>query len=105
MLASWGPNDWAKDADGNYLVVDGHKVPGEYIWFPIYYDVDTQLGVNNSGIPSWEYNVEPSTGFNNHGIPAFSTSDSLLWLNFHQSYVENSDAAELFYKQLRSGKL
>jgi hypothetical protein len=33
MLASWGP-----EAEG-----------GEYIWYPIFYDVDTQLGLNNSG--------------------------------------------------------
>lgn len=72
MLASWGPM----------------RAGGEYIWFPIFYDADTQLGVNNSGIPSWTYNIEPSTGFNNNNTPAFSTPNSLLWLNFHKYYTE-----------------
>jgi hypothetical protein len=45
------------------------------------------LGVNNAGVPSWEYNVEPTTGFNNLDadgkmVPAFSSPTSLLWLNF-----------------------
>ena len=91
MFASWGPM----------------KEGGDYVWFPIYYDVDTQLGVNNSGIPSWEYNVEPTTGFNNSGgARAFSTANSLLWQNFHESYVVNKPAEiRSFYQGLRGGNL
>lgn len=91
MFASWGPM---------------HS-DGDYIWFPIFYDIDTQLGVNNSGIPSWEYNVEPSTGKNNAGgVRAFSTANSLLWLNFHASYVENNpEAIREAYRRLRGGNL
>lgn len=33
MLASWGP----------------HEAGGDYIWYPIFYDIDTQLGINNVG--------------------------------------------------------
>lgn len=36
MMASWGPQ----------------KKGGDYIWYPIFYDMDTQLGINNTGIPS-----------------------------------------------------
>ena len=36
MMASWGPQ----------------KKGGDYIWYPIFYDIDTQLGINNTGIPS-----------------------------------------------------
>lgn len=91
MFSSWGP------------MTEG----GDYVWFPIYYDVDTQLGVNNSGIPSWEYNVEPTTGFNNAGgARAFSTSNSLLWQNFHASYVEDKpDEIRNAYRRLRGDNL
>lgn len=79
MFASWGP------------IENG----GEYIWFPIFYDIDTQLGVNNAGVPSWGYNVEPTTGFNNFDAtgkmqPAFSSPTSLLWQNFAALYDDNT---------------
>ena len=90
MLSSWGPME------------EG----GDYIWFPIFYDIDTQLGVNNSGIPSWEYNVEPTTGFNNPGgKKAFSTANSLLWNNFHQSYAVDRTDVRDYYRLLRGSTL
>lgn len=64
MLASWGPQE----------------VGGEYIWYPIFYDIDTQLGVNNSGVPSWEYYDEPTKQGD------FSTSGSVLWNNFYECF-------------------
>lgn len=64
MMASWGPQ-----AEG-----------GEYIWYPIFYDMDTQLGINNTGIPSFAYNVDVT----DEGC--FSTSDSILWNNFYKNY-------------------
>jgi hypothetical protein len=81
MLASWGP------MENN----------GDYIWFPIFYDSDTQLGVNNSGVPSWGYNVEPSTGFNNNDKKAFSTNDSLLWRGVHQYFTVETQAVQNMY--------
>lgn len=59
MLATWGPQ----------------KEGGNYIWYPIFYDIDTQLGINNSGVPSWEYDVNPTEDF------FFSTSNGVLWNN------------------------
>lgn len=59
MMATWGPK------------VEG----GNYIWYPIFYDIDTQLGINNSGVPSWEYDVNPTDE------DFFSTSNSVLWQN------------------------
>ena len=109
MFASWGPmSEYQTNSDKitEILDADGNRIPGDYVWFPIYYDIDTQLGVNNSGIPSWEYNVEPTTGFNNNNVAAFSTSNSLLWQNFHQSYVvDKPDEVRGFYQTLRGGKL
>lgn len=67
MMASWGPLE------------EG----GDYIWYPIFYDIDTQLGINNTGIPSFEYNVDATEDKN------FSTSDSILWNNFYK-YFKNS---------------
>lgn len=67
MLATWGPQ----------------KEGGNYIWYPIFYDMDTQLGINNSGTPTWDYDAEPT---NNDD---FSTADSVLWDNFYQFFLDN----------------
>ena len=77
MMASWGPL----------------KAGGNYIWYPIFYDIDTQLGINNTGIPSFEYNVDATEAGN------YSTSDSLLWNNFYK-YFKNSYIL-MKYKHLR----
>ena len=80
MLASWGPK----------------QVNGEYIWYPIFYDVDTQLGINNSGVPLWDYNVNPTDN------QVFSTPDSVLWNNFYASYLPRIRTK---YADLRSKNL
>lgn len=67
MLATWGPQE------------EG----GNDIWYPIFYDIDTQLGVNNSGVPYWDYYVEPT----NQNI--FSTPDSVLWNNLWACFSSN----------------
>jgi len=59
MLGSWGPQ----------------SVDGDYIWYPMFYDIDTQLGVNNSGVPTWEYDTDATKN------KQFSTADSVLWNN------------------------
>lgn len=65
MLATWGPQE------------EG----GHYIWYPIFYDIDTQLGINNSGEQSWGYDAEPTRD------NQFSTSDSVLWNNLYEVYL------------------
>ena len=77
MFASWGPQ----------------SAGGDYIWYPIFYDIDTQLGINNTGIPSFEYNVDATDDGN------YSTSDSILWNNFYKCF-KNTYILEK-YKQLR----
>jgi hypothetical protein len=77
MMASWGPL----------------KPGGEYIWYPIFYDLDTQLGINNTGIPSFTYSVDASEARN------FSTSDSVLWNNFYANFKGSYILQK--YKQLR----
>lgn len=76
MMASWGPM----------------KKGGDYIWFPIFYDMDTQLGINNTGIPSFEYYIDAT----DEG--SFSTNDSVLWNNFYTCF---KDAVTQKYIQLK----
>lgn len=85
MLATWGPQE----------------VGGNYIWYPIFYDIDTQLGVNNSGVPSWEYDVEPSPIVNTEG-GIFSTAGSVLWYNFEKCFL---DTAKSYYQDIRKNGL
>lgn len=67
MMASWGPLE------------EG----GDYVWYPIFYDIDTQLGINNTGIPSFEFNVDATEAGN------YSTSDSILWNNFYRFFKKS----------------
>ena len=64
MMASWGPQ----------------TAGGHYIWYPIFYDMDTQLGINNTGIPSFEYNIDATDD------GCFSTNDSVLWNNLYSAF-------------------
>ena len=76
MMASWGPQ----------------KAGGEYIWYPIFYDIDTQLGINNTGIPSFEYYVDATED------GTFSTNDSVLYNNLYRNF---KGAIIQKYRQLR----
>ena len=67
MMASWGPQ----------------KPGGDYIWYPVFYDIDTQLGINNTGIPSFAFNVDATEAGN------YSTSDSILWMNFYNRFKKS----------------
>ena len=81
MMASWGPLE----------------ENGDYIWYPIFYDVDTQLGINNSGLPSFEFNIDVTDQ------SSFSTSDSILWNNFYAYYKGSYILSK--YQQLRGSKV
>lgn len=67
MMSSWGP----------------HKAGGEYIWYPIFYDIDTQLGLNNSGAYLWDYDADVTLD----GL--FSTPGSVLWNNFFNIFKDD----------------
>lgn len=64
MMASWGPE----------------ASNGEYIWYPIFYDIDTQLGLNNSGEQLWDYYAEPTDK------NLFATNQSRLWQAFWKAF-------------------
>jgi len=67
MLASFGPQ----------------QVGGDFIWFPIFYDIDTQLGLNNSGAYLWDYDADVTKD----GL--FSTPTSVLWVNLWDAFRED----------------
>ena len=77
MIASFGPT---ANSDGNF------------VWYPIFYDIDTQLGLNNVGALLWDYDEDSSEN------KTFSTGDSVLWTNFYDMFQSEIIAR---YKALR----
>lgn len=91
MIATWGPT---KNSDGNF------------IWYPIFYDIDTQLGVNNSGYISWDYDTDatqivtnPDGSYSDKSI--FSGAGSVLWINFAQLFESQIQSK---YRSLRNSQ-
>jgi len=80
MIASFGP----------------HEQGGDYIWYPIFYDIDTQLGLNNVGALLWDYDEDSTEN------KTFSTGDSVLWTNFYDMFQSEIIAT---YKALRNTKI
>ena len=80
MIASWGPRE----------------VGGDYIWYPIFYDIDTQLGLNNVGAKLWDYDEDSSEN------GTFSTKDSVLWTNLYDVFKSTVIST---YRSLRNGKI
>ena len=76
MIATWGP-----ETEG-----------GDYIWYPIFYDMDTQLGINNSGTVYWDYDVNAQ----DDGL--FSGAGSVLWDNFYACFL---DRIKQVYRAMR----
>lgn len=56
---------------------------GEYIWYPIFYDIDTQLGLNNSGAYLWDYDADVTQD------NLFSTPTSVLWVNLYNVFYDD----------------
>ena len=80
MIASWGPRE----------------AGGDYIWYPIFYDIDTQLGLNNVGAKLWDYDEDSSEN------GTFSTKDSVLWTNLYDVFKGTIIST---YRNLRNGKI
>jgi len=57
----------------------------EYVYYPIFYDNDTILSLNNTGYIRYEPNVESTdkigTGY------AYNGTESVLWLNFKDAFA------------------
>jgi hypothetical protein len=67
MMSSWGPI----------------KEGGDFIWYPTFYDIDTQLGLNNSGAYLWDYDADVTKD------RLFSTPGSVLWNNFYEIFYSD----------------
>lgn len=80
MIATWGPR----------------RAGGDYIWYPVFYDIDTQLGLNNVGAKLWDYDEDCTEN------GTFSTKDSVLWTNLYDVFRE---AVVSKYRSLRNGKI
>ena len=78
MIATFGP----------------HEIGGDYIWYPIFYDIDTQLGLNNVGAKLWDYDEDCTEN------GTFSTAQSVLWDNFNDLFKGTITSV---YRKLRGG--
>lgn len=65
MMASWG-----------------NEGDGDFKWYFIFYDNDTILGLNNSGLIRYDYDLESDTP------NAYSGKDSVLWLNIEAAFAD-----------------
>ena len=53
-------------------------------WFPIPYDMDTAIGINNEGALVFEYDIEDTDKVNNENV--FTGQDSTLWHNIRDAF-------------------
>jgi hypothetical protein len=53
-------------------------------WFPIPYDMDTAIGINNEGALVFEYDIEDTDRVNNENV--FTGQDSTLWHNIRDAF-------------------
>ena len=96
--ATWGErheNHQEKDENGEYK----DKV---VIWYPIFYDMDTMMGVNNTGKMNIPYNIEfdsllegSETGY------AYNGHDNVFWNNFREAYL--TELGSLFRQKISEG--
>lgn len=70
-------------------------------WYWIFYDNDTILGVNNSGLISFEYDVEPHDTYSGEegASKVFNGEGSVVWTNLELAYA---DEIRAMYGRLRS---
>lgn len=66
-------------------------------WFPIQYDMDTAIGINNEGQLSFEYNLEDTDIVNEANV--YNGQDSVLWNNVREAFSSDLQA---MYSALRS---
>ena len=103
MIATWGP-EWRflmKDGSIAKIGKDGKKPSADnikesyfgYIYYPIFYDMDTMLGLNNEGRVTFNYYAEDTdpTVFNGGDVLWNFVRDALPFeVNSAYSHLENS---------------
>ena len=70
------------------------------IWYPVLYDMDTMMGLNNEGVLEFRHNVESSDVIGTQNV--FNGKNSLLWLNVEAAF--NEEIITL-YRNLRNSGL
>lgn len=72
MIATWGPEKriYKELKDDNTEVE--HET-NNYIWYPIFYDMDTMLGLDNTGVYRFNYYDEDTD-------PTLFNGDEVLWI-------------------------
>ena len=71
------------------------------IWYPVFYDMDTALGLNNEGVNVFDPDIEYNDKIGSQNV--YNGSTSVLWNNFKAAFA---DEIKELYTQLRSdGKL
>ena len=83
-------------------------------WFPIFYDMDTILGVDNTGVLRFTYDVDDETEqkvynasanygyYDDNGVWQNNVSYSTLWANFREGC--RNDIASMYHKLRDEGK-
>lgn len=78
MMASWGPQEKThygvkQDDSGNWVIDESQTfTTNNHIWYPIFYDMDTMLGIDNQGYPRLRYYHEDTD-------PEIFNGNDLLW--------------------------
>lgn len=70
------------------------------IWYPVLYDMDTMMGLNNEGVLEFRHNVESSDTIGTQNV--FNGKDSLLWINVEEAFNEEINT---LYRNLRNSGL
>ena len=88
-----------------FCTFDADPDAGTGHWFPIFYDMDTMLGVNNSGVLEFDYNVEDygDRQVYNGSSDYNHLTYSVLWCNFREAF--STEIRDMYNKLRRSGKL
>jgi hypothetical protein len=89
--ATWG------ERHEKHPIENGDKV---VIWYPIFYDMDTMLGIDNVGKMEIPYNVEYDTVLSN-GEHAYNGYGNVFWENFREAFVVELN--ETFRKKIDDG--
>ncbi len=71
------------------------------LWYPVFYDLDTAIGLNNEGVNDFNFDIETHDSIGTQNV--FNGEGSALWYLVEQAYA---DELEEKYNALRnSGKL
>ena len=71
------------------------------IWYPVFYDCDTAMGLNNEGVNGFGFNIEYHDKIGNKDV--YNGESSTLWNLVEQAFEE--EIAELYKQYRNDGKL